>query len=63
MTPPKLKHHKRTLLDRIHAMPVPGVLDLTHADWIPSDKWLRTIPQADLSVRRTQNKTYIFRIG
>lgn len=63
MTQPKLTHVKQALLDKIHMLPVPGALDLTTADWQPSDKWLRTVPRADLSVRRVNNRTYIFRIG
>lgn len=59
-----IKHPKRRLLERIDAMPVPGVLDLSGAEWIPSDKWLREVPRADLSVRRPQaGKLFVFRVG
>lgn len=61
--PPKLNPVKKRLLDRIHAMPVPGALDLTDAEWIPSIPWLRKVPLAKLSIRAEHNKFFIFRIG
>jgi hypothetical protein len=54
---------KRRLADRIHAMPVPGVLDISTDEWKPSDPWIRKLTGVDLSVRRPQDKFYIFRIG
>ena len=61
--PPKLKPIKNALRERILAMPVPGIIELTQEDWRPSDPWLRKIPGVDLSVRRPNDKFYIFRIG
>lgn len=60
--PPKLAPFKRRLLDRIHATPIPGVLDLTGAEWIPSEPWLRKVPGVTLSVRRSHENFYLFRI-
>lgn len=61
--PPKLNPVKKRLLERIHAMPIPGALDLTDAEWIPSDPWLRKIPGVKLSRRYEHNKFFIFRVG
>ena len=63
MTKPKIKSGKRALLARILAMPVPGVLDLTGAEWIPSDPWLRKIPGVKLSRRYENDRKFLFRVG
>ena len=60
---PTIKHKKKALIQRITSMPVPGVIELTQEDWRPSDPWLRKITGVDLSVRRPNDKFYIFRIG
>lgn len=59
---PTLRPKKLRLLKRIGAMPVPGVLDLTGAEWIPSEPWLRKVPGVTLSVRRSHENFYLFRI-
>lgn len=61
--PPRLRPKKLRLIKRILAMPIPGALDLTDAEWIPSDPWLRKIPGVKLSRRYEHNKFFIFRIG
>lgn len=61
--PPKLKPLKQRLIKRILAMPVPGVLDLTGEEWIPSDPWLRKIPGVRLSRRFEHDRKFLFRIG
>lgn len=61
--PPKLKPLKQRLIKRILALPIPGVLDLTGSEWIPSDPWLRKIPGVRLSKRYENNHKFIFRIG
>lgn len=63
MTKQKLTPIKHRLRDQLQSMPVPGVLDLTHAEWIPSDPWLRKVPGVKLSVRREHKRFYIFRIA
>ena len=60
---PKLKPIKHALRERILAMPVPGIIELSETEWRPSEPWIRKIPGVDLSVRRPNNKFYIFRIG
>lgn len=62
MTPQKLTPLKIHLTQRIKALPVPGVLDITNEPWKPSDPWLRKLEGVTLSVRREHNKYFIFRI-
>lgn len=61
--PHKIKPHSEALRRRLHKMPVPGVIEITGDDWIPSSRWVNLQKMGVFSCRRFEGRFFIFRLS
>jgi hypothetical protein len=61
-TEPKLKPFAAALRERLAAMTVPSVIDLTDAPWRPSNTWILRQTRGTYSIRRWGRKFFVFRL-
>ncbi len=62
-TEPKLKPFKERLRARLMRMPVPSIIDMTDAEWIPSIPWIRKVAPGKFGVSRREGRFFLFKIG